>query len=134
MAERFQGTEIPRNVNNSLNLPTDNHFEYVKAICTYCESKNVNKQRYLERTLIIEESWPQNIYLRRYLCKICNKKFVTILDSVIKRKCRYVNVFMEKLEAFTGTGYLSMRKTSKDFQTFFGISPPHQFIKNWQTI
>jgi len=41
---------------------------------------------------------------------------------------------MEKLEAFTGTGYLSMRKTSKDFQKFFGISPLHQFIKNRYTI
>jgi len=27
LAERFQSTEIPRNVNNSLNLPVDNHFK-----------------------------------------------------------------------------------------------------------
>jgi len=110
LAERFQGTEIPRNVNNSLNLPVDNHFEYVKAIFPYCESKNVNKQKYRERTKIIGEYGPQKIYLRRYLCKSCNKKFVTSMDYVIKRKCRYKNVFMEKLEAFTGTWYLSMRK------------------------
>jgi len=74
LAERFQSTKIHRNVNNSLNLPADNHFEYVKAICPYCESKNVNKQEYRERTPIIGESGPQKIYLRRYLCKSCNKK------------------------------------------------------------
>jgi len=126
--------EIPRNVNNSLNLPADNHFEYVKAICPYCESKNVNKQGYRERTPILWESRPQKIYLRRYLCKSCNKKFVTIPDPVIKRRCRYANAFMEKVWAFTGTGYRSLRKTSEDFQKFFGISPPQQPIKNWQTI
>jgi len=27
LAKRFQGTKIPRNVNNSLNLPVDNHFK-----------------------------------------------------------------------------------------------------------
>jgi len=48
LAERFQGTEIPQNVNNSLNLPADNHFEYVKAICPYCESKNVNRNIWKE--------------------------------------------------------------------------------------
>jgi len=30
---------------------------------------------------------------------------------------------MEKLGVFIGTGYRSLRKTSEDFQTFFGISP-----------
>jgi len=41
---------------------------------------------------------------------------------------------MEKLWAFTGTEYRSLRKTSEYFQKFFGISPTHQPIKNWQII
>jgi len=75
LAERFQGTEIPRNVNNSLNLPTDNHFEYVKAICTYCESKNVNKHVYLERTPII--GGPGR---RRFICGDTSVK--TVIKSL----------------------------------------------------
>lgn len=134
LTEKFQSPKLPRNVNESLNLLADNHFEYVKEICPNCGLKHVNKQEFRERNPILGEYGQQKSYLRRYQCKRCNKKFTSRLDSVVKPKYRYANVFMEKLEAFIGTGYRSLRKTAEDFQTFLGVPPSHQSIKNWQVI
>ncbi len=55
LTERFQNTETSRNVNQTLNLLADNHFEYVKPACPKCESKNVIKQEYQERNPILGE-------------------------------------------------------------------------------
>jgi transposase-like protein len=106
----------------------------VNPKCEYCGSYDVIKQEYRERNPILGDYGSQKIYLRRYLCKSCGKKFVTSLDSVIKSNHRYSNVFKDKIGSFIETGYRSLRKIVEDFQTFLGVSPSHQTIKNWQTI
>lgn len=82
LKERFLSMETPRNVNQNLNLLEDNHFEYVNPICPYYGSIRVNKQEYRERNPILGELGPTRIFMRRYFCKSCGKKFVTQLDSV----------------------------------------------------
>ena len=131
---RFQNHETPRNVNKNLKLLANNHLVYINPICPNCCSKNVIKQEYQERHPIIDQSGSQTIYLRRYKCNHCGKKFVTSLDSVIKPHHRYANLFTEKIESFIQTGYRSLRKSGEDLQTFLGISPSHTTIKNWLTI
>lgn len=91
------------------------------------------KQEYQERNPILAEFGSQKIYLRKYKCKGCNKKFVTSPDSIIKPHHRYAKIYKDKLERLIQTGYRSLRKIVEDFQTFFGNSPSHQAIKNWQT-
>ncbi|MBW4256416.1 transposase [Methanobacterium sp. YSL] len=134
LTRRFQRSEITRNVNKNLNLLSNNHFEYLNPICPNCNSNHVIKQEYHERNPILADSGPQKIYLRRYKCKSCSKKFTTSLDSVIKPHHRYVNIYSDKLESLIQTGYRSLRKLGEDFQTFFGNSPSHTTIKKWQTI
>jgi transposase-like protein len=134
LTEKFTRTKAPRNVNQSLNLLADNHFEYINPVCEFCGSHDVVKQEYRIRNPILGDYGSQKIYLRRYLCKICGKKFTTSLDAVIKPNHRYANVFKDKIESFIETGYRSLRKTVEDFQTFLGVSPSHQTIKNWLTI
>lgn len=133
LTKRFQNPKTPRNVNQTLNLLADNHFEYVNPVCPVCNSYHVIKQEYRERNPIIGEFGQKKIYLRRYLCKTCGKKFTTSPDSVIKPKYRYANVFMDKLKLFIETGYRSLRKAAADFQTFFGVLPSFTSIRNWQT-
>ncbi len=133
LVERFQNSETPRNVNHALNLLADNHFEYVKPACPNCESKNVTRQEYQERNPILGEFGSQKIYLRKYKCKNCGKKFVTQLDSVIKPHHRYAKIFTDKIKSFIETGHRSLRKAAEDFQTFLGVSPSHTSIRNWQT-
>lgn len=134
LTTRFQTPETPRNVNKTLKLLANNHLEYITPICPNCNSKHVIKQEYQERNPILDESGSQTIYLRRYKCNDCGKKFVTSPDSVIKPHHRYAKIFTDKIESFIQTGHRSLRKSGEDFQTFLGISPSHTTIKNWLTI
>ena len=134
LKDRLKPTYNARNINQKLYLHENNHFEYINQICPYCGSKNVIKQEYRHRKLLIDDNKPLNIYLRRYLCKTCGRKSTTNIKSLIKPYKRYINLFKEKIERFLETGYRSLRKTSLDLQNFLGNSPSHQTIRNWLNI
>ncbi|MEG3224750.1 MAG: hypothetical protein BME94_04255 [Methanobacteriales archaeon Met13] len=134
LTERFQNHKTPRNVNQTLILLENNHFDYLSPTCPNCGSKNVIKQEYQERNPILGEYGSRKIYLRRYKCKSCDKRFVTRLDSVIKPHHRYATILTDKIESLIQTGYRSLRKSGEDLQTFLRISPSHTTIKNWLTI
>jgi transposase-like protein len=91
----------------------------------------VIKEEYRGRNPILGEFGAQKIYLRRYLCKKCGKKFTTPLDPVVECNHRYASVFKDKVDNLMKTGYRSLRKMKEDIFTFFGITPSHQSIKNW---
>jgi transposase-like protein len=94
--ERFQKVETTRNINQKLELLEDNHMDYLNPICPNCNSKRINKQEYREINLIMENKKPINVYLRRYMCKSCKKKFTTSLNSIINPGYRYPSIFKEK--------------------------------------
>jgi len=130
LTRRFQSTKTPRNVNKTLNLIADNHFEYVDLICEFCSSCKLIKQEFRERNPILGEFGPTMIYLRRYRCKSCGKKFITSPDPVIKPRRRYFSVYIDKLKSLIKTGCRSLRKIRGDFYNFFGVLPPHQTLNN----
>jgi transposase-like protein len=129
--ERFQNLETPRNVNQKLELLENNHMDYINPICPHYNSKKINKQEYRERKLKIDNSDPMVLYLRRYLCKSCNKKFTTSLNSIIKPEHRYPSLFMDRLIDLIQTGYRSLRNIAEDFLNFFSVKISHQTIHNW---
>ncbi|MDI6725130.1 MAG: transposase family protein [Methanobacterium sp.] len=132
--DRLKPVKNTQNINQKLYLHENNHFEYINLLCPYCGSKNVIKQEYRQRKLLIDDKEPLNVYLRRYLCKTCGRKSTTNIKSLIKPYKRYINLFKDKLECFLETGYRSLRKTQKDLQNFLENSPSHQTIRNWLTI
>ena len=134
LKDRLKPNYNARNINQKLYLHENNHFEYMNPICPYCGSKNIIKQEYRHRKLLIDDQEPLNVYLRRYLCKTCERKSTTNIKSLIKPYKRYINLFKEKLERFLETGYRSLRKTQLDLQNFLGNSPSHQTIRNWLKI
>src|SRR5665811_507607 len=95
--ERLENVETSRNVNQKLELLEDNHMDYINPVCPHCNSKKINKQEYREKQLIIGEQKPVLVYLRRYVCKSCKKKFTTSLNSIIKPGYRFPSIFMDKL-------------------------------------
>src|SRR5665648_34257 len=99
--ERLENVETSRNVNQKLELLEDNHMDYLNPVCPHCNSKKINKQEYRDRNLIIENQKPIKVYLRRYLCKSCEKKFITTLDSIIKPGHRYPTIFRDKSVSYT---------------------------------
>jgi Transposase IS66 family. len=121
----------PYNVNKGLILLANNHLELVNPVCPRCGFDRVTKQDYRRRRPILGEFGAQTVYLKRYRCKRCRKKFTTPLDSVVERNHRYASVFEAKVNGLTKTGYRSLRKLRDDLATFFGLAPSHQTIKNW---
>jgi len=77
LTSRFQTTDTPQNVNKSLNLLADNHFEYVSPCYPFCKSNNVIKHEYRKRNPIMGEFGSLKIYQRRYKCNSCGQKFTT---------------------------------------------------------
>ena len=130
--ERFQNVETPRNVNQKLELLEKEHMDYLNPVCPYCKSNKVIKQEYRDRNLIIENQEPIKVYLRRYKCKSCNRKFSTSLDSVIEPGYRYPTILKDKLTELFQTGYRSLRNASEDLLNFFGVKISYQTIHNWQ--
>jgi transposase-like protein len=129
--ERLQTVETPRNVNQKLELLENNHMDYMNPICPHCNSYKVIKQEYSEKKLNIGEQEPLVLYLRRYLCKSCDEKFTTSLNSIIKPGYRYPSIFMDKLIDLFKTGYRSLRNAAEDLLNFFGVKISNQTINNW---
>ncbi|GAB6054786.1 hypothetical protein JCM15415_01020 [Methanobacterium movens] len=65
--DRLKPVKNTQNINQKLYLHENNHFEYINLLCPYCGSKNVIKQEYRQRKLLIDDEEPLNVYLRRYL-------------------------------------------------------------------
>lgn len=130
--ERFQKVNTSRNVNQELELLEDTHMDYLNPVCPYCNSHKVIKQEYRDKNLILENQKPVKVYLRRYKCKSCKKKFITSLDSIIEPGHRYPTILMDKLIELVRTGYRSLRNASDDLLNFFGIKISYQTIHNWQ--
>ena len=129
--QRFQNVEIPSNIYQRLELLENNHMDYVNPVCPHCQSKKINKQEYSKRQLILTNQNPIRVYLRRYLCKSCSKKFTTSLKSIIKPGYRYPSMFKEKFIELFQTGYRSLRNASEDVLNFFGVKISYQTIHNW---
>lgn len=132
--DRFLGVDKPQNINQKFELLENNHIAYLNPTCPHCNSHNIIKQEYRDRTLILENQPNITVYLRRYLCKSCNKKFITSLDSIIKPGHRYPTTYMNKIIELFQTGYRSLRNASEDIHNFVGVKISHQTIHNWLQI
>jgi len=102
LTERFTHMEKPYRVNKGLILLANNHFELVNPVCPVCGSYQVTKQEYRRRTPILGEFGAQKVYLRRYRCIKCRKKFTTPLDSVVERNHRYVAPSHQSIKNWLG--------------------------------
>jgi hypothetical protein len=94
----------------------------------------VIKQEFRSRTPILGSFGHQKLYLRRYRCTACGKKFMTPLSAVVAPSHRYASVFKETAAKMIQTGYRPLRKLRDDLRTTFGIAPSHQAIQNWLAV
>jgi transposase-like protein len=134
LTERFIKRDQPRHVTNELLLLSDHQFELLYPICPSCGGDRVTKQEFRSRTPILGAYGPRKLYLRRYQCSVCGKKFITPLSAVVAPYHRYAAVFEGTAARMIQTGYRSLRKLKEDLVTSFGIAPSHQTIQNWLAI
>jgi transposase-like protein len=134
LTEQFIKRDQPRHVTNELILLADHHFELLHPVCPFCGDDRVTKQEFRSRTPILGSFGLQKLYLRRYRCTICGKKFTTPLYAVVAPYQRYASVFKDAAAKMIQTGYRPLRKLRDDLNTTFGIAPSHQAIQNWLVV
>lgn len=112
-------------------LHVGNHFEIWNPRCPACGSSRVIKQEYYSRCLKLAEFGKHTVYVRRYFCKICSKKFTTPLDVIVEKGHQYARTYQSHIQESYKTGYSSFRHLRKIFQSIYDYSPSHQTIFNW---
>ena len=122
-----------KNVNNPVELlfHIGNRFEIQFPHCPECGSSKVIKQEYYPRNLKLAEFGHQTVYVRRYYCKACEKKFNTPLDVIVIKGHQYAKIYQNHIRESYKTGYNSFRHLQKIIRSFFNDSPSHQTIYNW---
>ena len=122
-----------RNINNPVELlfHVENKFEIQFPHCPECGSSKVIKQEYYPRNLKLAEFGHQTVYVRRYYCKACNKKFSTPLNVIVEKGHQYARIYQNHIRESYKTGYNSFRHLKKIIRSFYNDSPSHQTIYNW---
>lgn len=122
-----------RNINSTpeLLLHVGNRFEICNPRCPACGSSKVIKQEYYPRSLKLAEFGKQTVYVRRYFCKACSKKFTTPLDVIVDKGHQYAKTYQNHIQESYKTGYSSFRHLKKIFQSIYEDAPSHQTIFNW---
>ena len=126
LTERFVQENKPYNVNKGLIPPCEQSFRACQSCLPPLWVRSSAKAGLSRRRPILGEFGAQTVYLKRYRCKRCRKKFTTPLDSVVERNHRYTSVFKAKVNGLTKTGYRSLRKLRDNLATFFGLAPSHR--------
>jgi transposase-like protein len=134
LTEQLIKLDQPRRVTNELLLLTDHHFELLYPVCPFCGADRVITQEFRSRTPILGAYGSQKLYLRRYRCTVCGKKFTTPLSAVVAPYHRYASVFKGKAAKMIQTGYRPLRKLREDLIDTFGIAPSDQTIQNWLAV
>jgi transposase-like protein len=119
------------NVSPELVFHVGNHFELFHSKCPVCGSSRVIKQEYYPRNLKLAEFGTQTIYVRRYFCKTCTKKFTTPLDIFVEKGHQYAKAYQNNVRESYKTGYCSLRHLEKIFLSIYENAPSHQTIYNW---
>jgi transposase-like protein len=74
--------------------------------------------------------YKHKIFLKKYLCKSCGKYFQTELKSIIEKNKNYSIHFKDVTKELLKLGYVSARKTAKNFAIYWDYQPTYQTIKN----
>lgn len=134
LSEQFITRDHPRHVTNGLVLLADHHFELLHPVCPICGADRVTRQGFRRRTPILGSFGLKKLYVRRYRCTVCGKKFITPHSAVVAPYHRYASVFEGTAARLIQTGYRSLRRLKEDLFTSFGIAPSHHTIQNWLAV
>ena len=125
--------KIPKITNNNpkLLLDENNTFSYVNPICPVCGSYTIIKKGKITKIKQNINGKTTEFNEQQYKCKKCGKRFGIENNPLIKNNKHFLEEITLKIPDIMEIGYQSLRKISKYFQTFLGISVSHQTIKNW---
>lgn len=100
--EELFKTKNTRPINQEYIYLNDNHFEYDNPTCSHCHKKHekhkVIKKGFQTKKVRTTNKTKITIFLRRYQCKICGKKFQTELSWLYDKNKRYTKQFFELID------------------------------------
>jgi transposase-like protein len=105
-------------------------YEYIKPSCHYYGPNNIIKGGNRPRIVNFSYKYKHEILLKKYKCNDCGKYFQTELETIVERNKNYSVHFKQTMEELLKMGYVSARKTAKNYSIYWYYSPSHQTIKN----
>ena len=100
--EELFKTKNTRPINQEYVYLNDNHFEYDNPTCSHCHKKHekhkIIKKGFRTRKVRTINKTKITIFLRRYQCKTCGKKFQTELSWLYDKNKRYTKQFFELID------------------------------------
>lgn len=136
-AERVIASRLSRAEKVRLTSPSavlmldDRRFELVNPVCPECGSARVTRQEFRARKPRLAEYGELVIYVRRYRCKHCGRKFTTRMDGVVKPNDQYAALVKEYVNASISKGYSSLSELQLQVYANYGLLPSRQAIWNW---
>lgn len=132
IARRLSRAEKVRLTSPSAVLMLDGRrFELVNPVCPECGSAKVAKQGFRKRNPKLAGFGELEIYMRRYKCKRCGRKFITRLEGVVRPNDQYASLVKEYVNASISNGYSSLSELQLQVFANYGLLPSRQAIWNW---
>jgi len=115
---------------DEIHMVNKNHFELKIPICPKCQSKKHTKQEYREIKPILPQIGQKKLYIRRYKCKKCGRKYQTQLKGLLERFNNISHIIKENIYEYAKNGHESLRKISNQLKIHCNINISHQTINN----
>jgi transposase-like protein len=118
------------NMDDRIHMINNNHFELITPMCPICGSLKSIKQEYRDINPILPLIGRKKLYIRRYKCKKCGKKYQTQLNRLLDRFNTISHIIKDNIYRYAENGHESLRKISKHLKIHCNINISHQTINN----
>lgn len=134
LEENIFNSYKPKNAKKNVGLFKDKHFHMINPICPHCNKSDFTKQGFYTINPTFDNGEKVKIFLQRYYCKKCGKKFSTRLFDIKKEYNHFSTQIKDKVRKSKVSRGGSLRDMVDDLKTFLNLDISHQTIKNWLKI
>jgi len=118
------------NKDDRIHMVNNDHFELKTPICPKCSSYKSTKQEYRKIKPILPRIGRKKLYIRRYKCKKCGKKYQTELKGLLDKFNTISHIIKENIYEYAKNGHESLRKISNQLKIHCNIDISHQTIND----
>jgi transposase-like protein len=118
------------NINDKIHMVNNDHFELKIPLCPNCNSYKSIKQEYKEIKPVLPQIGRKKLYIRRYKCKKCGKKYQTELKGLLNKFSNISHIIKDNIHEYAKNGHESLRKISNQLKIHCNIDISHQTINN----
>jgi len=122
------------NAKKNVGLFKDKHFHMINPVCPDCGKSDYSKQGFYKINPTFDNGEKVELFLQRYYCKKCDKKFSTRLFNIKNKYNRFSKQIKDKIRKSKVSRGGSLRDMVDDIKTFLNLDISHQTIKNWLKI